>query len=221
MGGMHGFGTVQPDDGLTPPLTGWEARVEVMTTILEAHGVYNIDEFRHGIEQMNPAHYLRATYFERWLATIEHNLVAKGYLAAGELDARVQQLRDQPSFKPSVPPLVSTPPLPMPLGTSPATPVFAAGDLVITRNINPRGHTRLPRYARGKRGVVYQVHGVQIFPDSGAHGRGPDPRPLYNVRFDANELWGDDAEGVQAVHLDLWEPYLERIDIAHHDERHS
>ena len=67
---------------------------------------------------------------------------------------------------------------------------FAVGDAVVTRNVHPPGHTRLPRYARGKRGVIQRLHGAQIFPDSNAHGLGESPQPLYAVRFDARELWG-------------------------------
>src|SRR6266498_59760 len=90
-----------------------------------------------------------------------------------------------------------------------ARPRFAPGDPVITRNIHPRGHTRLPRYARGKRGVIHGLHGVHVFPDSNAHGLGEQPQPLYSVRFEARELWGEAAEPNQRVHLDLWEAYLE------------
>ena len=90
-----------------------------------------------------------------------------------------------------------------------ARPRFAPGDPVITRTIHPRGHTRLPRYARGKRGVIHRLHGVHVFPDSNAHGLGEQPQPLYSVRFEARELWGDTAEPNQWVHIDLWESYLE------------
>jgi nitrile hydratase len=75
--------------------------------------------------------------------------------------------------------------------------------------MHPRGHTRLPRYARGKRGLVHLVHGVHVFPDAHAQGLGESPQPLYSVRFEARELWGDAGEPNQSVHLDLWESYLE------------
>jgi nitrile hydratase len=92
-----------------------------------------------------------------------------------------------------------------------AKPLFAPGDAVRARNINPDGHTRLPRYARGRRGVVVASHGAHVFPDSHAHGKGEDPRPLYTVRFTACELWGEAANPRDSVSLDLWEPYLERV----------
>ena len=91
-----------------------------------------------------------------------------------------------------------------------APPRFGPGDRVITRTNSPPGHTRLPRYARGKLGVVERVHGVHVFPDSNAHGRGEQPQPLYSVRFAAQELWGEAAEPNQTVNLDLWESYLDQ-----------
>ena len=86
---------------------------------------------------------------------------------------------------------------------------FATGDRVRTRMINPRGHTRLPRYARGRAGVIERVHGCHVFPDSNAHGRGEDPQWLYTVRFSASELWGPDADPASSVTIDAFEPYLE------------
>ena len=86
---------------------------------------------------------------------------------------------------------------------------FAIGDKVRARTMNPHGHTRLPRYARGRAGEIVAVHGTHVFPDSAAHGLGEDPQWLYTVRFSARELWGKDTP--DAVCIDLWEPYLEAI----------
>ena len=86
---------------------------------------------------------------------------------------------------------------------------FRPGDGVVTRNINPVGHTRLPRYARGKRGVIDRHHGVFIFPDAHAAGKGKCPQNLYSVRFTARELWGAEASPDEAVYLDLWDDYLD------------
>jgi nitrile hydratase len=74
--------------------------------------------------------------------------------------------------------------------------------------MHPHGHTRLPRYARGRRGIVHCLHGIHVFPDTNAHGQGEQAQPLYSVRFDARELWGESAEPNQVVHIDLWESYL-------------
>jgi nitrile hydratase len=86
---------------------------------------------------------------------------------------------------------------------------FAPGDRVVARNINPTGHTRLPRYARGRAGVVDRDHGIFVFADTHAMGLGPQPQHLYNVRFAARELWGADAGERDAVYVDLWETHLE------------
>jgi nitrile hydratase len=88
-------------------------------------------------------------------------------------------------------------------------PRFKAGDKVVARNINPITHTRLPRYIRGKRGVVQRDHGGFAFADTRAHGLGDQPHHVYSVRFDARELWGDSASPRDAVYIDLWEPYIE------------
>lgn len=88
-------------------------------------------------------------------------------------------------------------------------PRFKPGDSVRTRNLNPAGHTRLPRYARAKRGVVHQGHGTHVFPDSHAAGLGKNPQHLYSIRFEAEELFGPDCERREAVYIDLWESYLE------------
>jgi nitrile hydratase len=88
-------------------------------------------------------------------------------------------------------------------------PRFAVGELVRAKKINPAGHTRLPRYARGNAGVIDRIHGAHVFPDSNAHFRGENPQHLYSVRFSARELWGDAAAARDAVYIDLWEDYLE------------
>ena len=82
-------------------------------------------------------------------------------------------------------------------------------DRVIAKNVNPVGHTRLPRYVRGRRGVVARDHGVFVFPDTHAAGRGRTPQHVYSVRFAARELWGPDASPRDAVYVDLWDDYLE------------
>ena len=86
---------------------------------------------------------------------------------------------------------------------------FAAGDRVRVRNLHPHGHTRAPRYVRGRAGVVDRDHGVFVFPDTHAHGRGESPQHVYSVRFEGAELWGEAYAGREAVYADLWDDYLE------------
>lgn len=90
-------------------------------------------------------------------------------------------------------------------------PRFRTGDHVLVRNINPHGHTRLPRYIRGKRGVVEVDHGVFVFPDASAHGRGEKPQHVYSVRFTARELWGPDAAARDSLHIDVWDDYMDPV----------
>jgi len=72
-------------------------------------------------------------------------------------------------------------------------------------------HTRLPRYARGRYGTVERDHGVFVFADTSAYSKGDKPQHLYSVRFSARELWGDQAAAHDAVHLDLYDDYLEPV----------
>jgi nitrile hydratase len=90
------------------------------------------------------------------------------------------------------------------------TPRFKLGDRVVARNMNPIGHTRLPRYVRGKHGVIHHDHGLFVFPDTSAHGEGDKPQHVYSVRFESRELWGAIADPRASLYIDLWEDYLER-----------
>ena len=216
LGGMQGFGPVEREENEPTFHAAWEAAVLAMMRAGGSRGLFNIDEFRHGIERMVPAHYLRATYYEKWLDGVTRILVEKGVVGAEELAARrafFERQPDAPATAPLSGPLPPRPPFNQgwvqdAIRETGATPRFAPGDPVRTREMHPHGHTRLPRYARGKRGVIHRCHGIHVFPDTNAHGQGEQPQPLYSVRFDARELWGESAEPNQVVHIDLWESYL-------------
>lgn len=216
MGGMHGFGPVVREEN-EPVFHGdWEKRVYGIMRAAMVNRVYNIDEMRHGIERMPPAEYLGSSYYERWLATAERLLAEKGVVSTEELEARVALLeanpdaplprREDAQFIESMRARISARPSYEREGP---TPRFVPGDRVFTRNVHPTGHTRLPRYARGKHGVIHQLRGSHVFPDAHAHGLGEQPQPLYSVRFEARELWGESAEPGGSLYLDLWESYLE------------
>jgi nitrile hydratase subunit beta len=210
LGGMHGFGPVEREANEPPFHAPWEATMVAIQNAV-CRTVMNIDEFRHGIERMAPAAYLETSYYEHWLDGIARVLVEKGVVSAAELDRRsgyFAEHADEPA-QVAVAGGVSVPPVQRRDVVRPPVPErFVPGDRVITRRTSPRGHTRLPRYARGRRGVVERIHGTHVFPDAHAHGLGEQPQPLYSVRFDAHELWGDSAEPTQTVSLDLWESYL-------------
>ena len=217
LGGIQGFGVVEREENEPTFHAAWEAAVLAMMRAGGARGLYNIDEFRHAIERMQPARYLSATYYEKWLDGITRLLIEKGVVTEGQMQARTEFFNSHPDVAAAA---AVNGALPERIPSTPgwvqdvvretgARPRFAPGDRVVTRLIRPRGHTRLPRYARGKRGVIHRMHGIHVFPDTNAHGLGEAPQPLYSVRFEARELWGDTAEPKQWVHLDLWESYLE------------
>jgi nitrile hydratase subunit beta len=209
LGGMHGFGPIVREENEPLFHADWEARLRAIDRLVLQQEYFTIDAHRYGIERMAPVDYLRATYYERWLASFEYNLIHEGLIAADELDARIEFFRQHPDSPPRQD-AIPTPPAPRerPKSPQPPTPRFAVGDSVVTRNVHPVGHTRLPRYARGKQGTIHRLHGSHTFPDTNAHGLGENPQPVYSVRFEARELWGDSAEPRGVVYLDLWDSYL-------------
>ncbi|MFN8532611.1 MAG: nitrile hydratase subunit beta [Dehalococcoidia bacterium] len=215
LGGMDGFGPVEREEDEPAFHADWERIIRAMSAATRAQKLYNLDEFRHSIERMNPAYYLGSSYYEHWLDGMCRLLTEKGVIDAAELDRRGDFFLEHPDAPARA--AMSGPPAPsQPFvdrsSYSEVAPVseprFSPGDAIVTRNINPTGHTRLPRYARGKRGVIERMHGTYVFPDSHAHGKGEQPQPVYNVRFDGVELWGERAEPGQMVFLDCWESYL-------------
>jgi len=215
MGGMHGFGPVEPEKNEPVFHSRWEGRVLGLTRACGVQGIFNIDEGRHAIERMAPADYLASSYYERWLDRNVRLLVEKGVITREELEQRMAELaagRDPapPHTDPDLQARMVRTLSARPHFRQPGPPArFKAGDHVVTRHDAPVGHTRLPRYARGKHGVIARSHGSYIFPDTNAHDGGYQSHPLYSVRFHAAELWGGSAESRAPVHIDLWERYLE------------
>ncbi len=210
MGGMHGLGPVAPEPDEPVFHHDWERRVHAMVIASPTRG--NIDAGRHQRELIPGPDYLRMTYYEKWFAALCEMLVKSGAVSADEL-ASGHADPAAPKATPRLAPDTVTAALSWQGSYRrevDAAPAFQVGEPVRARNLNPVGHTRLPRYVRGRLGVVESLHGAHIFPDVHAHGGGEDPRHLYTVRFTARELWGPDAAEHGSVSLDLWEPYLER-----------
>ena len=211
LGGIMGFGPVNPEPDEPVFHAQWERRAFALTLAMGSSGVWNIDMARHARESLHPARYLASSYYQIWLAgltslLIESNLVTPEELATG-------RQCEQPSPVPRVLAAADVDRI-MAKGArtsreTPAAARFRVGDVVRARNMHPFGHTRLPRYLRGRTGEIARVNGAHVFPDSHAHGLGEDPQWLYTVRFTARELWGEDRNAADAVHADLWEPYLE------------
>jgi nitrile hydratase len=208
MGGLHGFGPVEiePDE---PVFHGrWEARVFGMSVLALLRLSGNIDARRHGLEKLDPVSYLRHGYYGRWLARLEVELLERGVLAPGELEARTAGGTAPAAALPTLP--APPPPPAHPFLRATDRPArFRVGDRVRTRNHQPPGHTRLTAYARARRGLVTRVYPACVLPDTHAHGRGEHPEPVYSVRFEARELWGEGAEPRTCTHLDCFESYLE------------
>ena len=218
LGGMHGFGPVEiePDEPVFH--AEWERRVFALRMAMDVRGRWNIDMSRHVIEQMPPAEYLATSYYDRWLWRLERLLEQDGFLSRAETHRRMQEgVAEGPRATVELQPATLRPDgVPRLLQNrrgaridAPVPPKFKAGDGVVARNLNPAGHTRIPRYVRGRRGVIDRGHGVFIFPDTHAAGLGRKPQHVYSVRFAARELWGPDAHPNDAVYVDLWDDYLD------------
>ena len=211
MGGMHGMGPIGHDPDQPVFREPWEGRVWALYRATGPYGRGVWRNFRFELEQIPPSQYLRMPYYERWFTVLVNRLLRSGYITRDELASGKS---DPSAQKPTLPP--APPPVP---GAIPGASRlnlevrarYRAGQQVRARNMHPAGHTRLPRYVRGKRGVVTKDHGVWASQDTDASGeRVGDPQHVYTVRFAARELWGEAASARDTVFVDLWEDYLER-----------
>jgi nitrile hydratase len=213
LGGRHGFGEVRREAEESAFHAPWEGRVHALVAFVLGIGATTVDAFRHGIERLDPVTYLTVGYYGRWLRSIEAACIEAGVVSRDELALRCRALSEGQPFEPAAPwqpRRQPTPPSPTYTREVTVEPRFRPGDPVRARNLHPSGHTRLPGYVRGRRGLVVRNLGGFVFPDTNAHGLGEQPQHLYTVRFDASELWGRVADGPGAVHVDLFDTYLER-----------
>jgi nitrile hydratase len=212
MGGMHGMGPLRHEQDEPVFHEPWEGRVYAMTRVVRAGGGrQNLDNSRHQLELLPPAEYLRMSYYERWLARLVSQLVGNGIVTREELETGRAAGGEKATPRvtaASVPDMVAR--RNSARRDVAVSPRFKVGQRVRARNINPPGHTRLPRYARGKVGLVVRDHGVFVFPDTNAEFAGEKPQHVYSVRFAARELWGEHASPRDSVHLDMWDDYLDR-----------
>jgi nitrile hydratase subunit beta len=216
LGGMHGMGPAVREEDEPVFHHEWERRAFAITLAAGALGKWNLDMSRYAREQMPPAEYLSTSYYEHWLYGLERLLVEQGLVTRDEIT------RGQASG----PAGAQRPPEGIRILTAAEVdellrrgasarvgevvrPRFKPGDRVAARELHPVGHTRLPRYVRGRRGVIDRDHGVFIFPDTHAMGQGRKPQHCYSVRFAARELWGPEASPRDAVYVDLWDDHLD------------
>jgi nitrile hydratase beta subunit len=195
LGGKQGFGPVRPADDYVFKAP-WEARANALYGLGVRLGIMNMDEYRHGIERMDPRHYLSACYYERSLTGFATLCVEKGIVTREELERLAGG-----AF-----PLA----LPSAEGRSNAAPrrSFAVGDRVRVKDEFVSGHVRMPGYVRGKTGTVVGVTPAYPFPDAAGHGVAAEEEPTYDVGFDARHLWGETADAA-TVNVGLFESYLE------------
>lgn len=211
IGGMHGMGAILPESNEPVFHHRWEGRVFALVRSMGAFGKWNIDASRHQRELIPAAEQLRMSYYERWLTGLTELLLRHGFISAEELasgKASPAAAKQTPALSAEKVPGFITRGSPASRSAG-SPPRFRRGQRVQARNLNPTGHTRLPRYARGKIGAIDRVHGTFVFPDTNATFQGEHPQHLYSVRFEARELWGGGAVPYDAVYMDLWEDYLD------------
>ena len=197
LGGKQGFGRVRHSPAAPVFHAAWEKRANALYSLAVRLGIFNMDEYRHAIERMEPRHYMAASYFERTLTSLASLCVEKGLVTREELERRAGG-----AF-----------PLALPSGTGRTNAAgrerFRAGDCVKVRADHVPGHVRMPAYIRGKRGVVVGESPAYPFPDAHAHGVQAEDEPTFDVRFDAAELWPDGADAA-FVHVGVFQSYLKR-----------
>ena len=201
LGGKQGFGPVRHAPDAPAFHAAWERRVNALYGLAVTRGVFNMDEYRHAIERMEPRHYLAAGYYERTLTSLATLCVEKGLLTRAELEQRAQG-----AFPLALPAAAGR-------GNASTRRSYRIGEAVRVRTEHVAGHARMPGYVRGKQGVVVGISPPYPYPDAHAHGVKADDEPTYDVRFDSRELWPDAAEPA-AVHVGVFESYLEPADPA-------
>ena len=209
LGGRDGFGPVDPRPDESLFHAPWEARALALTLAAGALGGWSLDRSRAAREDRHPVEYLTTGYYGIWVKALERLLLESGLVTPDELATGRATTHTDGRLAPDS----ATVEAALARGTSAARdpgerrPRFAPGDRVRTLNLHPRGHTRLPAYARDKIGTVEAVRGHHLFADRSA--RGEDVAEwLYTVRFEGGTLWGGRAEPGTCVSIDAWEPYL-------------
>jgi nitrile hydratase subunit beta len=204
MGGMQDMGPIEVEKNEPVFHAPWEARVYAMNRAVGWGGL------RPPIESLTALEYLRMSYYEKWLYSLVTRMVGSGLVTRAELESgrpAEGSVKSKPTLSAAnVPAFMRRIP---PRRSDQIAARFQIGERVLTRNINPPTHTRLPRYTRGKAGTIERDRGVTVFPDSSVYGQGDKPQHVYSVRFSARDLWGVGAAAQDAVYIDLWEDYLE------------
>ena len=199
LGGKQGFGPVRYTHDARAFHAPWEVRANSLYVFAVRRGIFNMDEYRHAIERMEPRHYLTASYYERSLTSLATLLVEKGVVTHAELEQRAGG-----QF-----------PIAAPSASGRTNAVkregFRPGDRVRVRDDYVPGHVRMPAYIRGKTGIVVSESPAYPFPDAHAHAVAAEDEPTYDVRFRAEDLWPNSADAA-LVHVGVFQSYLTRAD---------
>lgn len=198
LGGRQGFGPVVRRGHTEPFHNEAEIRIAAMWVRLVRHGVYNMDEYRHAIERMEPRHYMTASYYERTFTAVASLCVERGVCTAGELSAAAGF--EVPLSRPSREGRVADAQL----------PEIRVGERVRVKDNFVAGHIRMPGYIRGKEGVVVGISPVYPYPDAHGHGLESDWQRSFDVRFSSRHLWPDGAEDAE-VQVGVFHSYLQRL----------
>ncbi|MEP3430336.1 MAG: nitrile hydratase subunit beta [Roseibium sp.] len=211
LGGQMGFGPIELEDNEPNFHAKWEERAFALTLAMGATGSWNIDTSRHARESLPPADYLSSSYYKIWTMGLEklcldNGLITESELSSGKALEPAKPVKQVLTAENVSAVLAKGGPADRP-EEQPAR--FKVGDKIRTKRMHPEGHTRLPRYARDTVGVIDAIHGVHVFPDTSAHGKGENPTWLYSVAFKGTDVWGPDSDPSVSLRIDLWEPYLD------------
>ena len=198
LGGKQGFGTVRYTLDAPAFHASWEVRANSLYAFAVRCGIFNMDEYRHAIERMEPRHYLDASYYERSLTGMATLCVEKGLVTREELEQRAQG-----GFPLAAPSAAGR-------TNAMARESFKPGDRVRVRDEHVAGHVRMPAYIRGKAGIVVGDSPAYPFPDAHAHGIEAQDEPTYDVRFRSEDLWPNSSDNA-FVHAGVFPSYLESI----------
>jgi nitrile hydratase subunit beta len=218
LGGSHGFGPIPIESDEPVWHQPWEAAVVAGILATIGAGLYNVEQFREAIDEMEPLSYVSVGYYGRWLHTLEENCVKAGVFTPEQVEEAIERVALGESPKPAAGSEVADGIAQLIRTGAPASRAvdhparFSGGDLVRGRLLPGARHSRIPGYAQGKTGVIHRVHAGFANPDTNRRGEGEHPEHVYSVRFEASDLWP--GEGAGGVYLDLWESYLEPREVA-------
>jgi nitrile hydratase subunit beta len=205
MGGMQDMGPIRAEKNEPVFHAPWEGRAFALFMAVD-------ETNRYELELIPPAEYLRMSYYDRWVTALAETLKKTGLATSAEIESGKAIGGRVAGRKVLTVAEVAALIKPRSHASDPVTavPRFQIGQRVLARNINPVGHTRLPRYVRGKLGTVERIYGVEPLWDTDAQGLdvSKKPQPVYSVRFTARELWGAQSDAHDSVYVDMWEDYL-------------